>query len=77
LPPLPWEGPLAYAERAAGRWPALAANLRAIGSAYATLRYGRESALADSDAGRVEILGRLERAIRALPSPAALRAQLH
>jgi len=74
LPRLPHEGPLDYAGRAAARWPALAAEFRAIGEAYAALRYGVESARADSDRGRAAALARLGRAIRALPASSALRA---
>ena len=39
LPRLPHEGPLTYAARAAARWPG-AGGVRAIGEAYAALRYG-------------------------------------
>jgi len=46
----------------------------AIGEAYAALRYGAESARADSDRGRAVALARLGRAIRALPASSALRA---
>ncbi|MBL8447077.1 MAG: DUF3488 domain-containing transglutaminase family protein [Zoogloeaceae bacterium] len=42
LPRLPWEGPLAYADRAALRWPDLAAEIRAIARDYTRLRYGAE-----------------------------------
>jgi transglutaminase-like putative cysteine protease len=74
LPRLPHEGPLAYAERAAARWPGFGDDFRAIGEAYATLRYGPESARADSDRRRAAALTRFARAIRALPAPSALRA---
>ncbi len=47
LPRLPWEGPLAYAERAALRWPDLAAELRAIAQDYSRLRYGADGSTAD------------------------------
>lgn len=40
LPPQPWEGPCAYAERIAREKPALAADVRAIAGLYAKLRYG-------------------------------------
>ena len=75
LPRLPHEGPLTYTRRAAARWPGLAADFRVIGEAYAALRYGPASARADSDRGRAATLAGLERAIRALPAPSALRAQ--
>jgi protein-glutamine gamma-glutamyltransferase len=75
LPRLPHEGPLTYAARAAARWPGFGADFRAIGEAYAALRYGPESARADSDRARAAALARLDRAIRALPAPSALRAR--
>ncbi len=40
---LPWEGPIDYAERLAGRYPTQASMLRAIGRTYARLRYGSAS----------------------------------
>jgi transglutaminase-like putative cysteine protease len=64
------EGPLAYAERAALRWPQFAIAFHAIGQSFATLRYG------DSAAPRREraaMLATLERAIEVLPAASALR----
>ncbi len=75
LPRLPHEGPLTYAARAAARWPLADAEFRAVGEAYASLRYGPDSARADSDRRRAAALARFERAIRALPAPSALRAR--
>jgi transglutaminase-like putative cysteine protease len=40
LPRLPWEGPLAYAERAAAAFPRHADTLRGIAQSYALQRYG-------------------------------------
>jgi len=40
MPRQPHEGPLAFAQRAALRWPQFSIALAAIGEAYATLRYG-------------------------------------
>jgi hypothetical protein len=74
LPRLAHEGPLAYAERAAARWPSLAGELRALGAAYATLRYGPASARADTDGERAAALSDLERGIAGLPRPSELRA---
>jgi transglutaminase-like putative cysteine protease len=75
LPRLPHEGPLAYAERAASRWPRFGAVFRVIGASYAQLRYGPVSTRADTDRERAAALARFERAIDALPGSAALRAQ--
>jgi hypothetical protein len=75
LPRQPHEGPLAYVERAAARWPRCGAQLKAIGRIYAALRYGPQSARADSDRDRAATLARFERAIAALPPASALRAQ--
>ena len=38
-----WEGPLAFAERAAHKLPARAADIRAIAALYAHARYGRDA----------------------------------
>ena len=40
LPRLGYEGPLAFAERAARRWPQFEIAFRAIGESFAALRYG-------------------------------------
>ena len=40
---LAWEGPLAFAERAARELPARAADIRAIAALYAHARYGRDA----------------------------------
>ena len=71
LPRLPYEGPLAYARRAAQRWPQYAIAFAAIGESFAVLRYG---ALAGRDRERTALLATLERAIEVLPLPAALRS---
>jgi transglutaminase-like putative cysteine protease len=71
LPRFTYEGPLAFAERAALRWPQFAIAFRAIGDAFATLRYGEGNR---RDAERVALIATLERAIEVLPTPAKLRA---
>jgi transglutaminase-like putative cysteine protease len=73
LPRLAHEGPLAYAGRAADRWPRFDAAFRVIGASYAQLRYGPVSTRADADRDRAAALARFERAIDALPGSAALR----
>ncbi len=70
LPRLAHEGPLAYADRAARRWPQFAIAFAAIGESFATLRYGAEAAVHERDA----LVATLKRAIEVLPAPAALRA---
>ncbi len=70
LPRLPHEGPLAYADRAARRWPQFAIAFAAIGESFATLRYGAVAATQERDA----LVATLKRAIEVLPTPAALRA---
>ena len=71
LPREAYEGPLAFAERAARRWPQFQIAFRAIGQSFAALRYGPASA---RDNERLALLATLERAIEALPSPSRLRA---
>ncbi len=56
------EGPVAYAARAAIRFPQVAEPLRAAATAYADLRYGR-------DPDRSERLKELRRAVRAVGRP--------
>ena len=73
LPREPHEGPVAYAARAAARWPELTVAFTVIGDSYAALRYGRASALIDADRERAAAFARLARAIEVLPNPAALR----
>ena len=75
LPRLPHEGPLAYAERAAARWPQCGAVFDRVGNLYALLRYGPGSARADNDRDRAELLGQFETAIRAVPAPKRLRTK--
>ena len=75
LPRLPHEGPLAYTERAALRWPNFGGSLRRIGEDYAALRYGPIAERPDNDRQRVAALERFARAIAALPGPAELRAR--
>ncbi|MEP7329671.1 MAG: DUF3488 and transglutaminase-like domain-containing protein [Betaproteobacteria bacterium] len=70
LPRQPHEGPLAFADRAATRWPQFAIAFAAIGESYASLRYGAPAA----DREREALLATLERAIEVLPAPAALRS---
>ena len=68
LPRAPSEGPLAYVDRAAARWPRWSALLQRIGETYAALRYG------PSDAGRSERISVLRAGIAALPSPRQMRS---
>lgn len=70
LPRHPSEGPLAFAARAAGRWPQFAIAFAAIGESFAELRYGPVTALHE----RAALVATLERAIEVLPAPGALRA---
>ncbi|MFO1323403.1 MAG: DUF3488 and transglutaminase-like domain-containing protein [Burkholderiales bacterium] len=70
LPRQPHEGPLAYATRAAQRWPRFAIAFAAIGESFAELRYGVVPVPRERDA----LVATLERAIEVLPAPAALRA---
>jgi transglutaminase-like putative cysteine protease len=65
----PHEGPLAYAERAATRWPQFAIAFHAIGQSFATLRYGDPARPRE----RAAMLATLERAIEVLPNSGALR----
>jgi transglutaminase-like putative cysteine protease len=69
LPREPHEGPVAFTQRAAQRWPEFAIAFHAIGESYAMLRYGRTAAHQ-----RVALVATLARAIEVLPAPAALRA---
>ena len=71
LPRLAYEGPLAFAERAAVRWPQFAIAFRAIGDSFAALRYGTANR---RDLEREALVATLERAIDVLPGPGALRA---
>ena len=70
LPRHTHEGPLAFAERAALRWPQFAIAFRAMGDSFAALRYGD----ATRESERIALIATLERAIDVLPAPAALRA---
>ena len=66
----PHEGPLAFSQRAATRWPQFAIVFAAIGEAYAKLRYG---SITPGSRDRAALLATLEHAIGALPSPSRLR----
>jgi transglutaminase-like putative cysteine protease len=68
LPRRPDEGPLAYAERAASRWPQWSGLLRRLGETYALLRYGPE------DGKRAELITMFRAGITALPSVRTLRS---
>ncbi len=70
LPRHTYEGPLAFAERAASRWPQFAIAFRAMGDSFAALRYGD----ATRESERLALIATLERAIDVLPAPATLRA---
>ncbi len=74
LPRAAHEGPLAYAARAAHRWPEFAPTFAVIGDSYARLRYGPVAAHADTTLERASALWRLKRAVDILPSPGSLRA---
>ena len=74
LPRQPYEGPLAYVERASARWPEYAPAFNVIGEAYASLRYGTAASRGDDDRERAVALAHLARAVDILPAPAALRA---
>lgn len=65
----PDEGPLAYADRVAARWPALAGPIEGIAERYAALRYGPASAR------HVELVAKLRANVGALPAARLLRAQ--
>lgn len=67
LPRRPDEGPLAYVQRAALRWPQWSSLLRRIGENYALLRYGPR------DGQRNERLGTLRQSLASLPGARALR----
>ena len=69
LPRQGHEGPVAFAQRAAQRWPQFAIAFAAIGQSFATLRYGNVAAPRQRDA----LVATLKRAIEVLPAPAALR----
>ena len=69
LPRQGHEGPVAFAQRAAQRWPQFAIAFAAIGQSFATLRYGNVAAPRQRDA----LVATLQRAIEVLPAPAALR----
>jgi predicted nucleic acid-binding protein len=71
LPRLSYEGPLAFSERAALRWPQFDIAFRAIGESFAALRYGTAASRASE---RAALLATLERAIDALPRSSRLRA---
>jgi transglutaminase-like putative cysteine protease len=72
LPRHPHEGPLAFSERAARRWPQFAIAFAAIGESFAELRYGAVSVARE----RTALVATLERAIEVLPAPATLRTTL-
>jgi hypothetical protein len=63
----PDEGPLAYADRAAIRWPAVAALIKAIAERYALLRYGPAARTEES-------VAHLRASVSSLPPARELRA---
>ena len=69
FPRLPHEGPIAFAERAARRWPQFAIAFVAIGESFAELRYGEPPAPNE----RTALVATLHRAIEVLPGAATLR----
>lgn len=70
MPRQPHEGPIAFAQRAASRWPQFAIAFTAIGESFAELRYGAAAA----ERERAALVSTLERAIDVLPAAATLRA---
>lgn len=68
LPRRSEEGPLAYAQRAAARWPQWSSLLRQLAETYASLRYGPD------DGKRAELIATLRAGITALPSVRAMRS---
>ena len=68
LPRQPSEGPLAYTQRAATRWPRWGAVLASIGETYAALRYGQRDAASEAR------ITALRASIAALPSARRMRA---
>jgi transglutaminase-like putative cysteine protease len=68
LPRQPSEGPLAYTQRAAARWPRWSAALAHIGETYAVLRYGQRDAASESR------IAALRASIAALPGARQMRA---
>jgi transglutaminase-like putative cysteine protease len=68
LPRRPDEGPLAYAQRAASRWPQWSGLLRRLGETYALLRYGPE------DGKRTQRIAALRKGLAALPHVRTLRS---
>jgi len=73
LPRHAYEGPIAFAQRAAQRWPQFDIAFAAIGQSFSALRYGETGAPSQRDA----LVATLERAIDVLPAPAALRQAIH
>jgi transglutaminase-like putative cysteine protease len=71
LPRRPDEGPLAYVQRAALRWPQWSGLLRRMGENYALLRYGPR------DGKQNERLGALRHSLASLPGARALRGTTH
>jgi hypothetical protein len=69
LPRHTHEGPMAFAGRAAERWPQFAIAFAAIGQSFSTLRYGCVAVPRQRDA----LVATLERAIEVLPASATLR----
>ena len=69
LPRQAHEGPVAFSQRAAQRWPQFAIAFAAIGQSFATLRYDNIAAPRQRDA----LIATLRRAIEVLPASAALR----
>ena len=69
LPRYPHEGPMAFARRAAQRWPRFGIAFAAIGEAFSTLRYGAMSSAREREA----LVATLARTIEVLPPAGALR----
>ena len=65
------EGPLAYADRAAARWPGSAGAIWRVAETYALLRYG-----AGSEQRRAELVERLRAGVTALRAARALKVSV-
>ena len=68
LPRAPSEGPLAYTQRAAKRWPQWSDALRRVGEMYAALLYG------PTDGATADRIAALRAGIAALPSARRMRS---
>jgi hypothetical protein len=70
LPREPHEGPIAFSQRAAARWPRFAIAFHAIGESYAKLKYAKTG-----KREREALVATLERAAEVLPAAGMLRSE--